>query len=170
MKPELEIFTAFVKKNKFADRIDGTNCLIYTRVSSKEQERGFSLETQKRVIEETCEKMGLSILAYFGGTYESAATDERDEFTRMLKFARRSKDKISYIMVYSVDRFSRSGTNAIYIANELRKENIKIYAVTQPSDTGTIAGKFQQNIQFLFSEYDNDMRREKCTAGVKKCF
>ncbi|MGZ4100238.1 MAG: recombinase family protein, partial [Bacteroidia bacterium] len=168
MKTELEIFDRFAKKDKNADRIDGTNCLIYTRVSSKEQEKGFSLETQKRVIEETCDQMKLTVLAYFGGTYESAATDEREEFNRMLKFARRSKEKISYIMVYSVDRFSRSGANAIYIAEQLRQENIKIYAVTQPSDTGTIAGKFQQNIHFLFSEYDNDLRREKCVAGIKE--
>ncbi|MBC7411709.1 MAG: recombinase family protein [Bacteroidia bacterium] len=26
----------------------------------------------------------------------------------------------------------------------------------------------QQNMQFIFSEYDNDLRREKCTAGMKE--
>ncbi|HWY09918.1 MAG TPA: recombinase family protein, partial [Bacteroidia bacterium] len=168
MKPELEIFTAFAKKSKFAERIEGSNCIIYTRVSSKEQEQGYSLETQKREIEIACEKNGFTILAYFGGVFESAKTDEREEFTRMLKFARRTREKVSHIVVYSVDRFSRSGANAIYIASELRKENIKIFAVTQPGDTFTSAGKMQQNLQFIFSEYDNDLRREKCTAGVKE--
>jgi site-specific DNA recombinase len=168
MKTDLEIFTPFAKKNKFAERIEGSNFIIYTRVSTKEQEKGYSLETQKREIESTCEKNNFPILAYFGGVFESAQTDERTEFNRMLKFARRSKEKVSYIMVYSVDRFSRSGTNAIYIANELRKENIKIFAVTQPSDTFTATGKMQQNMQFIFSEYDNDLRREKCKAGMKE--
>jgi DNA invertase Pin-like site-specific DNA recombinase len=167
MKTDLEIFTPFAKKSKFAERLDGKNCIIYTRVSSKEQERGYSLETQKRTIEETCEKSGFTILAYFGGVYESAKTDERTEFNRMLKFARNSKEKVSHIMVYSVDRFSRSGANAIYIASELRKENIKIFAVTQPSDTFTATGKMQQNMQFIFSEYDNDLRTEKCKSGMK---
>lgn len=166
MKTDLEIFMPFGKKKKGAERIDGTNCLIYTRVSSKEQEKGFSLEIQKRVIEEACNDF--KILAYFGGVYESAKNDERDEFNRMLKFARSSKEKISVIMVYSVDRFSRSGANAIYIAEQLRKENIKIFAVTQPSDTFTANGKMQQNMQFIFSEYDNDLRREKCTSGTKE--
>lgn len=168
MKADLEIFTPFAKKSKFAERIEGSNCIIYTRVSTKEQEKGFSLETQKRVIEGACEKSNFSILAYFGGVYESAQTDERAEFNRMIKFARRSTEKVSLIMVYSVDRFSRSGANAIYIADELRKENIKIYAVTQPSDTFTATGKMQQNMQFIFSEYDNDLRREKCKAGMKE--
>lgn len=168
MKTDLEIFTPFVKKSKFAERLTGKNAIVYTRVSSKEQEDGFSLETQKRVIEQTCEGGDFPILAYFGGVYESAKTDERAEFERMLKFARKSKEKVSYIMVYSVDRFSRSGANAIFIANELRKENIKVFAVTQPSDTFTATGKMQQNMQFIFSEYDNDLRREKTTAGMRE--
>ena len=168
MKTDLEIFTPFAKKSKFAERLEGKNCIIYTRVSTKEQEKGYSLETQKRDIEKTCEQNGFTILAYFGGVYESAQTDERAEFNRMLQFARKSKEKVSHIMVYSVDRFSRSGANAIYIASELRKENIKIFAVTQPSDTSTATGKMQQNMQFIFSEYDNDLRREKCKAGMKE--
>ncbi len=168
MKTDLEIFIPFAKKGKYADRIEGKNCLIYTRVSSKEQEKGFSLETQKRLIEQECENNDYIILAYFGGVFESAQNDEREEFNRMLKFARKSKEKISLIMVASVDRFSRSGANAIYIADQLRKENIKIFAVTQPSDTYTANGKMQQNMQFIFSEYDNDLRREKCTSGTKE--
>jgi len=161
-------FIQFAKNNKTAERISGSNCIIYTRVSSKEQEEGYSLETQRKAIELHAQKNNLYIIAYFGGTYESAKNDERKEFTRMLTFARRSKEKISYILVYSVDRFSRSGANAIFIASELRKENINIYAVTQPSDTATSSGKLQQNIQFIFSEYDNDLRREKCVAGMKE--
>ena len=31
--------------------------------------------------------------AYFGGTYESAATDERKEFKRMIDFAKKQKNK-----------------------------------------------------------------------------
>ncbi len=168
MKTDLEIFTPFAKKSKYADRIEGKNCIIYTRVSTKEQELGYSLETQKREIENTSQKNGFNVLAVFGGVFESAKTVELKEFNRMLKFARSSKEKVSYILVYSVDRFSRSGANAIYIANELRKENIVIFAVTQPSDTFTPTGKMQQNMQFIFSEYDNDLRREKCCAGMKE--
>ncbi len=165
---DIDDFIQFAKNNKTAERISGSNCIIYTRVSSKEQEEGYSLETQRKAIELHAQKNNLYIIAYFGGTYESAKNDERKEFTRMLTFARRSKEKISYILVYSVDRFSRSGANAIFIASELRKENINIYAVTQPSDTATSSGKLQQNIQFIFSEYDNDLRREKCVAGMKE--
>jgi DNA invertase Pin-like site-specific DNA recombinase len=91
-------FIQFAKNNKSAERISGSNCIIYTRVSSKEQQEGYSLDTQRKAIEQYAQKNNLYIIAYFGGTYESAKNDERKEFTRMLSFARRSKEKIFYIL------------------------------------------------------------------------
>jgi site-specific DNA recombinase len=148
---------------------NGVNAVIYTRVSTKEQaETNLSLETQKKYCEQFTNKQNYSVIAYFGGTYESAKTDERNEFKRMLAFVKRSREKISFIIVYSVDRFSRSGANAIFIASELKKEGISIIAVTQPADTTTSSGSLQQNIQFIFSQYDNDLRREKCMTGMRE--
>lgn len=70
--------------------------------------------------------------------------------------------------MYSVDRFSRSGANAIYITSQLKKEGVVVYAVTQPSDASTSSGTLQQNMQFIFSEYENNQRKEKCMAGVRE--
>jgi site-specific DNA recombinase len=144
------------------------NCVIYTRVSTKEQaDNNMSLETQRKACEQFALKNGYSIMGTFGGTYESAKTDERKEFNRMLSFVKKTKEKICYIVVYSVDRFSRSGANAIYIKEQLRSQGILILAVSQPTDSATPSGSLQQNIQFIFSEYDNQLRREKCIAGTK---
>jgi site-specific DNA recombinase len=147
----------------------GLNGVIYTRVSTKEQaETNLSLETQKKFCDEYAKKEGIKVLSFFGGTYESAQTDERKQFKKMLDFVRRSKQHISYIIVYSFDRFSRSGENAIYIASELKKQDILILAVTQLTDATTPSGKLQQNIQFIFSQYDNDLRRQKTIAGMRE--
>lgn len=164
---ELDVFTVFAKTSKFAER-DNNNCVIYTRVSSKEQKLGFSLDTQMREIKEGIERVGFISFGTFGGEYESAKTDERKEFNRMLKFVRSSKVKISYIVVSDVTRFSRSGANAIYIAEQLRKENIKIYSVNNPADTNTATGKMQQNMQFVFAQYDNDLKREKIISNGRQ--
>ena len=145
------------------------NCVIYTRVSSKEQmDTNQSLEWQKKYCMEYAIKNKLSIKGYFGGTYESAKSDERKEFSRMLKFVKASKEKISFILVYSLDRFSRTGDSAIYIAGELKKTGVNIMAVTQPIDTNSHAGALQQNIQFIFSKYDNDLRRQKTIDGMRE--
>lgn len=145
------------------------NCVIYTRVSSKEQmETNQSLEWQKKYCDEYAIKNKLNIKGYFGGTYESAKSDERKEFNRMLKFVKASKEEITYILVYSLDRFSRTGDSAIYIASELKKVGVNILAVTQPIDTNSHAGALQQNIQFIFSKYDNDLRRQKTIDGMRE--
>lgn len=162
------VFSQFAKGKKDI-RVKSSNCVIYTRVSTKEQaDNNMSLETQRKGCESYAQKNSFQILGYFGGTYESAKTDERKHFNNMLTFVKKAKTKISTIIVYSVDRFSRSGANAIYITEQLKREGISVFAVTQPTDTTTASGSLQQNIQFIFSEYDNQLRREKCMAGVKE--
>lgn len=113
------------------------------------------------------DKNGYNVLGYFGGTYESAQTDERKEFTRMISFCKRTSN-VSYILVYSLERFSRTGDNAIWLSRQLRELGISIISVTQPIDTSNPAGVLQQNILFLFSQYDNDLRRQKSMAGTKE--
>ena len=149
----LEQFRSFAKYSK-EKRIESTkNAVIYTRVSTKEQaDNNQSHETQKKACDEYAKKQALAVYGHFVGTYESVNNDERQEFQRMLNFVKKSTEKITFIIVYSVDRFSRSGANAIYIAEELRKTGIKIIAVTQPADTATASGALQQNIHFIFSQ------------------
>lgn len=164
----LALFHGFAKGSA-KQKSKGSNCVIYTRVSTKEQaDNNLSLETQKKACELYAQKNNLNISGYFGGTYESAKTDERKEFNHMLTFVKKSKEKIALIIVYSVDRFSRSGGNAIYIAEQLKKQGIIVCSVTQPIDASTTSGTLQQNIQFIFSEYENQQRKEKCMAGVKE--
>lgn len=74
-------------------------------------------------------------------------------------FFRKAKKKIILMIVYSVDRFSRSGANAIHIAEKLKREGITVFAVTQPTDTTTASDNLQQNIQLIFREYNNQIRR-----------
>lgn len=165
---ELEIFHQF-GKGELTKLARTGNCVIYTRVSTKEQaDNNMSLTTQKKSCLNFAIKNKYTVLGEFGGTYESAKNDERKEFNRMLAFLKKSKEKISYIVVYSVDRFSRSGANAIYIKEQLGKSGIYIVAVTQPTDSETASGSLQQNIQFIFSEYDNQVRREKCINGTRE--
>jgi len=144
--------------------------VVYTRVSSKEQyDKNLSLDWQRKAIDEYVGRTHFEILDYFGGTYESAKTDGRKEFLRMLDFIKRQKGKVSHILVYLLDRFSRTGGGAIKLAQDLReKYGVTIIAVTQPIDTSNPGGVFQQDIQFLFSKYDNELRRQRAVAGIKE--
>lgn len=85
----------------------------------------------------------------------------------MMSYIKSNKEKVSFILVYSLDRFSRTGGNAIFISSELKRHGISITSVVQQIDTDSHSGKLQESIHFIFSQYDNDLRREKCVAGMK---
>ncbi|WP_394332975.1 recombinase family protein [Pedobacter insulae] len=165
---EISLFKSFAKGSEIASTKRSTNCVIYTRVSTKEQaDNNLSLETQGKACLKYAEKCGYSVLANFGGTYESAQTDERKEFASMLSFVKKSKLKIAYIIVYSLERFSRND-NSIWLSGQLRKLGIEIVSVTQPIDTSNPSGQMQQKMLFLFGEFDNQLRKQKCMAGIKE--
>lgn len=167
----LSKFSRFGRNSKTPVKIISTrNVIVYTRVSSKEQaDKNLSLETQKRAIEEFAKKNGFSILGYFGGTHESAKTDGRKEFQKMLEFIKKNQGKISKLLVYTLDRFSRTGGAAIKLAADLREiYGVSVFAVTQPTDTSNPSGVLHLNIQLLFSEYDNELRRQKSVAGMRE--
>ncbi len=147
---------------------EGNNAVIYTRVSSADQEDNTSLASQKKHCEMYAERRGLNIVGYFGGTYESAKTDDRKEFNRMLTFVKRSKN-INYVIVYSYERFSRSGINGASIADDLlKKYGVITLATTQELDPTPPAGSFQQKILFLFGQMDNELRRDKVVTGMRE--
>lgn len=167
----IEIFNQFSKHSKKTSYPVGKNknAIIYTRVSTKEQaENNLSLETQLKGCIEYAKKLEYNVVENFGGTYESAQSDERKQFQKMIDFAKKSKENISYIFVYSLERFSRTGGNAIWLSKQLRELGISIISVTQPIDTTNPAGVLQESILFLFSQFDNDLRRQKAVAGMKE--
>ncbi|GAA4100498.1 recombinase family protein [Mucilaginibacter panaciglaebae] len=147
--------------------------VIYTRVSTNKQAmNNHSLETQLIRCEEYCLQNHLSILKKFGATHESAKTDDRKEFGRMLEYIRnfnrkKSEYSVGYIVVFSLDRFSRTGAEVFPIVNELKHLGVKIVAVTNPTDSNTSHGKFMQQLGFILGELDNDQRKEKIVAGMK---
>src|ERR1700754_4967572 len=104
---ETVAFKSFGKGAK-STTIDGKNCVIYTRVSSLGQLDNTSLETQRKGCMEYAARHGLTILKSFGQTNESASSDDRTEFKAMIDFVKKSKERVSKIVVYSLDRFSRN--------------------------------------------------------------
>jgi site-specific DNA recombinase len=163
---EFDVFKTFGKGEK-ARVIKGTNCVVYTRVSSKDQTENLSLTTQRKACLHYAQKHGYNVLQIFGGTNESAQTDERKEFTLMINFVKKSREKVSFILVASLERFSRND-NAIWLSNQLRKLGIEIISVSQPIATDTPSGIMQQKLLFLFGEFDNELRKGKCIAGMKE--
>ena len=102
-----DLLNQMAKQRKGPEWRTGNIIVNYTRVSDPSQFDNTSLETQKSDAILYAKKKGLIIKEYFGGSVESAKTDERKEFKRMLDFVKKD-NSISAILVYSYERFSRS--------------------------------------------------------------
>src|SRR5437016_13297873 len=64
------LFDQFAKGKKQFE-VKTNNCVIYTRVSTKEQaDNNMSLESQRKMCEQLSQKSKFTILGCFGGTYE----------------------------------------------------------------------------------------------------
>jgi site-specific DNA recombinase len=154
------------KTNSIGDK---KGCLIYTRVSSKAQhDSNHSLETQLSAILKYVERNGLNIIKQFGHTYESGKSDlDRREFQKMIAFAKKHKREIGQILVYSFDRWSRTGIGGAYLAAELKKLDIQLVSVSQPTDLDNPSGDLMKNMLLIFAEHDNLLRKEKCVQGTR---
>ena len=80
--------------------------VILTRVSSKEQEEGYSIEAQKHRLQLYCERRSLSVLKVFE-LVESSTQGDRKQFMAMLKFVKSYREPIA-IVADKVDRVQRS--------------------------------------------------------------
>ena len=142
------------KKKSTFDRTSGDKkiAVIWTRVSTKEQaDNNLSLDTQEKACRDYAAKNGIEVDCLKGGTNESAK-QEGKLYQDMITYVSRHRH-INTILVYSYDRFSRAGAEAIVTKAYLKSKGISVISVTQPIDGDSIAGEFMENMLFLFNQF-----------------
>lgn len=80
--------------------------VILARVSTKEQEEGYSIAAQKHRLEQYCERKGLEVIRTFE-VVESSTQGDRKDFMRLIEFIRKQKDCLA-LVADKVDRVQRS--------------------------------------------------------------
>ena len=159
-----------ITRNRYSDssKKRGGEGVVYTRVSSKEQaENNGSLEVQRKYCDNYANSNAIAIREYFGGSFESAKTDGRKEFQRMLEYVRKNKS-ISYIIVFNYDRFSRTGAAASQLSEQLRTEGIIVKSVTQDIDTSTAIGRLQENFFHMLNNFDNRLKSDRTSINTRE--
>lgn len=166
---DLDLFQPFaIGKAKKTDS-GNKRCILYTRVSSKAQEDGMSLEVQARTCRQFAERNGYEIVSEFGNRGESAKSGSvRKDFEEMLAFARKKVNQIRYIVFYDYSRFSREGGSAIVVKEELKsKYGITIKSATMPINNEEVYGSGMEDQQLIWAKQENDIRRKRCVDGTK---
>ena len=95
--------------------------VIYCRVSSREQEEtGYSLPAQEKLLKEYAERKGFEIIKVFSVAESASGSKQRKVFSEMVDFI--NKNKIPNLLCEKVDRLTRNLKEAV-VANDWVEEN-----------------------------------------------
>lgn len=90
-------------------------CVIYTRVSSKDQEKGYSLAAQKKLLEEYADRKNYKSVKLYEISESASGKQVRKIFNQMLTHA--EKNNIQIILCEKVDRLTRNPKDATSISD-----------------------------------------------------
>ncbi len=140
--------------------------LIYCRVSTREQIKNFSLPTQREGCINDCKRERNVVDRIFIEKGQSAKTTDRPVLQEMLQYCRKNKARIDYVVVYALSRLSRQTHDHQVLKAYLARYGIKIRSVTEPFDDSS-AGRLMENMLASFSQFENDLKAESTTRGMK---
>jgi site-specific DNA recombinase len=151
-------------------------CAIYTRKSSEEGlEQDFnSLDAQREACEAFIASQKREGWVLVGEMYDdggfSGGTMERPAFQRLLSDV--SAGKIDVVVVYKVDRLTRSLSDFAKIVDIFDKHTVSFVSVTQQFNTTTSMGRLTLNILLSFAQFEREVTgeriRDKIAASKKK--
>ena len=153
-------------------------CAIYTRKSCEEGlEQDFnSLDAQREACEayiksQIHEGWVLIEKEYNDGGY-SGGTMERPAFKNLMQDVK--DDKIDIVVVYKVDRLTRSLMDFSKIIEVFDKHEASFVSITQQFNTTTSMGRLTLNILLSFAQFEREVTgeriRDKFEASRKKVF
>jgi len=168
------------KSSQYAKRDEPSpaprRCAIYTRKSTEEglDQEFNSLDAQREAAEafiQSQRREGWIALReiYDDGGYTGGNMD-RPALTRLLRAV--EAGELDCVVVYKVDRLSRSLLDFTRMLNLFEKHNVSFVAVTQQFNTSTSLGRLTLNILLSFAQFERELigerTRDKMSAARRK--
>jgi site-specific DNA recombinase len=138
----------------------------YTRISTDEDRQPFSLGAQSERLEAYVRSQdGWRIVRRFTDQ-ASGATLDRPGLRQALSEA--SAGVYELLLVYRVDRLSRSVRQLAQTADELERSGVALRSATEPFDTSSAAGKMMLQMLGVFAEFERATIVERITSGMER--
>jgi len=137
----------------------------YIRESTHDGDE-MSPAVQKEKIELQARLKGLALIRFYEDLGISGSTDQRPDFQAMMK--PEVLKEIDFILVYRLDRFSRSVTDFHNYLSLLDKHNVELISISENLDTSSVAGRLLRNILIAFAQYEREVIAERVTDGMYK--
>ena len=140
--------------------------IIYVRVSSNEQVQGTSLDSQQRACLEYADRQGIEVMKVYIEKGESATAADRTEFLKALEYCRQKEGDIHVFIVWKIDRFARNTTDHFAVRAKLTQYGVTLQSVTEPI-TQDHMGKMMETFLAGYAEFENEVRKQRCTGGMR---
>lgn len=141
---------------------------IYIRVSTDFQaEEGYSIEAQKEQLTAYCVSKSIKNYDYYIDGGWSGSNIERPEIQRLIKDVK--EDKISHVIVYKLDRLSRSQKDTLYLIEDVfNPHGVDFVSLNESMDTSTPMGRLMLGILSAFAQLERENIRLRTRMGMKE--
>lgn len=133
---------------------------IYARISTDDQAADLQFQALRRYVRDR-----RWIKAFEVKETESGAARDRPKRQRLLEAARRRE--IDVVLVWKLDRWSRSLLDLIHTLQELKSLGVGFISITEALDLTTPMGRAMTGMLGVFAEFEREILRERIKAGIR---
>lgn len=138
---------------------------IYLRVSTFEQvKEGYSLQAQEERLTNFALAKDYNLVAKYIDPGHSGAKLDRPGLQSMIEDIK--NNKLDIILVYKLDRLSRSQKHTLYLIEDVfLKNNVNFVSMSESFDTTSSFGRAMIGILSVFAQLERDTITERLTMG-----
>nr|DAS93307.1 MAG TPA: integrase [Caudoviricetes sp.] len=138
---------------------------IYVRVSTTSQaEEGYSIDEQIDKLEAYCKIKDWTVYKVYTDGGFSGSNTNRPAIEQLIKDAQ--KKKFDTVLVYKLDRLSRSQKDTLYLIEEVFiKNGIEFLSLQENFDTSTPFGKAMIGLLAVFAQLEREQIKERMQLG-----
>ncbi|MGQ0797374.1 MAG: recombinase family protein [Methanobacteriota archaeon] len=140
-----------------------TRAAVYCRVSTEDHAKeGFSLEAQRRRLQDFCAARGWAVAGPYVDDGYSARSTDRPAYARMLT----ERDRWDVLLVIKMDRIHRNAKNFMLMMEDLASWDRQFASVQENFDTSTAMGRFVMDIIQRIAQLESEQIGERVYMGM----
>jgi site-specific DNA recombinase len=144
--------------------------VIYIRISDESQKKNNSLETQLNSCKAYANSHNYDVVQIFKDEAFSAKhVYTRPDMKNLLEFCTLKKNKISAVVIYKMDRWSRNVEEGLVAVSLLAKYGIAIIPASEITEQNPI-GTAVRTILMTMGQLDNELKGERVRDNMKTMF
>ena len=140
---------------------------IYARVSSESQDVDLSISAQLRALRDYALRNGYEVAREYVDQAESGRSAERPAFKEMIALARTKKPPFDTILVWKLNRFSRSRMDSIVYKKLLRDRGVRLISINEPLDDSP-SGHMLEGVIEVMDEFYSENLGQDIKRGMRE--